>query len=96
MKWEYLVIYVAGKIVPFNGENVDVQDFLDVHGREGWELVTAAPLTIHDSANLQEFPSTSQYVLHLKRELKTVKGTRDVSPVHPTKDSDSKQGGTVN
>lgn len=96
MRWEYLVVYVAGKSAAFNGENVDVQEFLDARGQEGWELVTAAPLTMQASANLEDFPSSARYVLHLKRELKKTKGTRDVSPVHPTTGSDRKDGGTVN
>ena len=96
MRWEYLVIYVTGRIASFNGQNVDVQEFLDARGQEAWELVTAAPLTIQASANLEDVPGSARYVLHLKRELKKVKGTRDVSPVRPTTDADRKDGGTVN
>ena len=95
MRWEYLVIYVSGNTVPINGRNVDVQEFLDGHGQEGWELVTAAPLTIETSGSVQAFP-TSKYVLHLKRELKKVKATRDVSPVRPGTGPDVENGGTVN
>ena len=69
MKWEYLVVYVSDTTVNHDGNEYDVQDYLDSVGQEGWELVTAVPVAADAAADDEPTPTTFTCSLYLKRRL---------------------------
>jgi hypothetical protein len=71
MKWEYLVVYVSETTVNHEGHEYDVQEYLDLVGQEGWELVTAVPVAADAATDEEPAPTTFTYSLYLKRELDT-------------------------
>jgi uncharacterized protein DUF4177 len=68
MKWEYLVVYVSETTVNQDGHEYDVQEYLDLVGQEGWELVTAVPVAADASSDDEPAPTTFTCSLYLKRE----------------------------
>lgn len=67
-KWEYLVVYVSETTVNHDGQEYDVQEYLDLVGEDGWELVTAVPVAADATSDDEPAPTTFTYSLYLKRE----------------------------
>ena len=67
-KWEYLVVYVSATTVNHDGQEYDVQEYLDLVGEDGWELVTAVPVAADATSDDEPAPTTFTYSLYLKRE----------------------------